>query len=50
MSNNNDNDQYPAEHAPSPYLDTDLLELYLILMSIFGGLIGACLLIQSLIA
>ena len=37
----NDNDKYPAEHAPSPYANSDLLETVMTLGAFLGGLIGA---------
>lgn len=42
MSNKNDNDnKYPAYHAPSPYANSDLLETVMTLGAFLAGLIGA---------
>ena len=50
MSNKNNDNKYPAFHAPSPYAEADLLEAAMILGAFIGGMAGCAWLIQALLA
>ena len=47
MSNN---DKYPSEHAPSPYLNSDILEIAMTLGAFIIGMAGGAWMIAALVA
>ena len=50
MSNKNNDNKYPAFHAPSIYAEPDFLEVVMLFAAFFGGMAGCAWLIQALLA